>query len=259
MRGMEKNTSVLRLTALDALRGGALWVMAAYHLGFDLHYFGLLHGDIYRNSWWIAWRSGIVSVFLFCAGMGQGMAAARGQPGARFWRRWRQIVWCAAAVSGVSLWMFPHSWISFGVLHGMAVMLILTRFVMRRDALRGLRLPAAALCLIVAAPLSTQLLHHAPRAWQALSVSRAINWIGIVAYKPVTEDFVPLLPWLGVMLLGAAAARSARVRAWAARMSRSPGRVQRVSAFFGRHSLIFYMLHQPVLFGGVWLMSRLLR
>ena len=45
----------------------------------------------------------------------------------RFWRRWLQIAGCALLVSLGSAWMFPRSYISFGVLHGIALMLIVTR------------------------------------------------------------------------------------------------------------------------------------
>jgi uncharacterized membrane protein len=33
----------------------------------------------------------------------------------------------------------------------------------------------------------------------------ALNWLGLIGYKPITEDYVPLLPWLGVMWWGMAA------------------------------------------------------
>ncbi len=37
--------------------------------------------------------------------------------------------------------------------------------------------------------------------------SRLSNWVGLVTRRPVTEDYVPLLPWLGVMWWGLAATR----------------------------------------------------
>ena len=30
-----------------------------------------------------------------------------------------------------------------------------------------------------------------------------LQWLGMMTYKPITEDYVPLLPWLGVMMIGA--------------------------------------------------------
>jgi hypothetical protein len=53
----------------------------------------------------------------------------------QFWRRWAQVAGCAVLVSLGSAFMFPRSWIHFGVLHGIAVMLILARC--WRRCLRG--------------------------------------------------------------------------------------------------------------------------
>jgi len=33
----------------------------------------------------------------------------------------------------------------------------------------------------------------------------ALNWLGWISQKPITEDYAPLFPWLGVMWWGAAA------------------------------------------------------
>ena len=33
---------------------------------------------------------------------------------------------------------------------------------------------------------------------------RALNWLGLVSRKPFTEDYVPVLPWLGVLWWGLA-------------------------------------------------------
>ena len=57
----------------------------------------------------------------------EAVATHRGQTWAQFGRRWIQIVGCALLVTAGSAWMFPQSFIYFGVLHGMAVMLVLVR------------------------------------------------------------------------------------------------------------------------------------
>jgi uncharacterized membrane protein len=66
--------------------------------------------------------------------------------------------------------------------------------------------------------------------------------------KPMTEDHVPVLPWLGVMWWGLAAGQ------WL--LARRPGMLAgpvpsagQPLALLGRWSLSFYMLHQPVLIG----------
>jgi uncharacterized membrane protein len=78
--------------------------------------------------------------------------------------------------------------------------------------------------------------------------SRWTNWIGPVTHPPPTEDFVPLLPWLGVMWWGAAAADLLLRHARGVLAGPIPRALAPV-ALLGRWSLSFYMLHQPVLIG----------
>jgi uncharacterized membrane protein len=222
---------------LDALRGAAIVWMAVFHLCFDLNHFGWMQPrqDFYADPFWTLQRSAIVSLFLFCAGVSQAVALAAGQGWGRFWRRWAQVAGCALLVSAGSALMFPHSWISFGVLHGIALMLVLGRLVAP--------LPGPALVALGAVLLA---LSH---AWaHPFFDSRWTNWVGLVTRKPVTEDYVPLLPWWGVMLWGQAAGRWLLARRAHVLSGRLP-RVARPLAVLGRWSLSFYMLHQPVLIG----------
>jgi uncharacterized membrane protein len=228
-----------RWIALDALRGAAMVWMAVFHFCFDLQNFHLLTPpqNFYADPFWTWQRTAIVSVFLFCAGFGQAAAVAAGQTPQRFWRRWAQVAACALLVSAGSALMFPRSWISFGVLHGIALMLIICRFA--APASRWLLLVAA---LALALPF---LLSH------PAFDSRWTNWVGLVTHKPITEDFVPLLPWLGVMLLGLIAGRAFLARQRVADpVAPSPQLLAALSAL-GRWPLSFYMLHQPLLIGGL--------
>jgi uncharacterized membrane protein len=78
--------------------------------------------------------------------------------------------------------------------------------------------------------------------------SRWTDWIGLVTHKPITEDYVPVLPWLGVMWWGLAAGQwvLAKRRTWVT--GALPATLGPLAAL-GRWSLSFYMLHQPVLIG----------
>jgi uncharacterized membrane protein len=139
-------------------------------------------------------------------------------------------------VSLGSALMFPKSWIGFGVLHGIAAMLILTRLAAPLGPwLWPLGALALALPRLVQHPFFNQPFAH---------------WTGLVTKKPITEDWVPVLPWLGVMLWGLAAGQwlLAHRHAWLA------GPVPRAAAplaLLGRWPLSFYMLHQPVFLGAI--------
>jgi uncharacterized membrane protein len=181
-------------------------------------------------------RTAIVTLFIFCAGLAQAAALDAGQGWPRFWRRWAQVAGCAVLVSLGSAWMFPRSWISFGVLHGLAVMLIVSRLM---APLRGWLWPLGALALLL--PWFVQ---------HAFFDSRLTNWVGLVTRKPVTEDWVPVLPWLGVMLWGLAAGQWLLARRRSVLGGPLPA-ATRPLAWLGRWSLSFYMLHQPVLIGSL--------
>ncbi|MCC7458480.1 MAG: DUF1624 domain-containing protein [Nitrospira sp.] len=225
-----------RYDRLDALRGIAIVWMALFHFCFDLNYFGFLtprqHFTV--DPFWTLQRTCIVTLFLFCAGVGQAIALEQQQPWSRFWRRWAQIAGCAVLVSIGSYTMFPRSWIFFGVLHGIAVMLIALRLL----APLGRALwPLGALAIAL------------PLLWRHVAFDAPwLAWVGLSAHKPQTEDYVPLLPWLGVMAFGLAAGRWALAHARHLLDGPLP-RAANALALLGRWSLSFYMVHQPVLIG----------
>jgi uncharacterized membrane protein len=223
-----------RFDRLDALRAVAILWMAVFHFSFDLNHFGFTRQNFYTDPFWTLQRSCIVSLFLFCAGFGQAIAFEQAQPWPRFWRRWAQVAGCALLASLGSWFVFPRSFISFGVLHCLALALVVVRLSVHAG--RGLWL------LGLGAWLLPQFVHS---PWFD---TRWTNWIGLVTRLPVAEDYVPLLPWLGVMWWGLAAGQWVleRRRDWVT--GALPDGLQPL-AVLGRWSLSFYMLHQPVLFG----------
>ena len=227
-----------RFDRLDALRGLAIVWMIGFHFGFDLNHLGWItpRQSFHRDPFWTTQRSLIVSLFLLCAGLGQALAWQAGQGWPRFWRRWGQVAACAMLVSAGSALMFPASWISFGVLHGMALMLLATRLLSPLG--RGLW-PLGALVLLL-----PWLMPH------PFFDTRWTNWVGLVTHKPVTEDFVPVLPWLGVMLWGQAAGQWLLARHRRLLAGALPALLQPLCTL-GRWPLTVYMLHQPLLIGAL--------
>jgi uncharacterized membrane protein len=244
-----------RSDRIDTLRGLAVVWMTVFHFCFDLSHFGFTRQDFYNDPFWTWQRTAIVSLFLFCAGLGQALALDAGQGWRRFWRRWAQVAGCALLVSIGSWWMFPQSFIYFGVLHGLAVMLVVAR--LTAGAGRWLW-PLGALA-IVSPWVAQALLDGLPLLAQVFD-DRPLNVLGWVTRKPITEDYVPVFPWLGVLWWGLATGRELlRLRPrWLS--SPAPGpRALAPLAWLGRHSLPWYMLHQPVLLGTLALFALLLR
>jgi uncharacterized membrane protein len=236
---MTERSAAARYPRLDALRGLAIAWMVLFHLGFDLNHFGLVpRQNFHTDPLWTVQRTCIVSLFLFCAGIGQSIALSQAQGWPRFWRRWIQVAGCALLVTAGSWLMFPRSFITFGVLHGIALMLIVTRL----TAGWGRWLWLAGLIAIVLPRIAASPALEGP--W--------LDWIGLVTRKPVTEDYVPLLPWLGVMWWGLAAGQWLLARRPGMLGGRLPSGLRPLAAA-GRWPLCIYMLHQPLFIGSLML------
>lgn len=227
-----------RLPLVDVARGGAVALMVIYHFCWDLSFFRLAGFDLLNDPFWLALRTAILGSFLMLVGIGLVLAAERGFQAPAFFRRLARLAAAALAISAVSYAMFPESPIFFGVLHHIAVASAL--------GLLFVRLPAPVTALLGGAALLAPAWLADP--WFDLPAWR---WVGLVTREPTSNDFVPVLPWFGVVLWGIAAGRS--LRHWPrlrAALARPPsGRLGRALRWGGRHSLALYLLHQPILMG----------
>ncbi len=218
-----------RFLVIDAWRGFAILLMVVYHFCFDLGYFGLAEFNFYQNPFWLHSRTFILGQFLLLVGISLVLATQRGINVGRFLRRLGWLVASAAFVSVSTWWMFGDRLVVFGVLHFIAVASVVGLLFAHHYRLSLM----LGIILIVTGNLVQSSWFDQP-GW---------NWIGMMSYKPATEDYVPLLPWFGVVLLGISAAGMLTVPV--------PGNNGwlRLLALPGRHSLLIYMLHQPVLMG----------
>ena len=69
-----------------------------------------------------------------------------------------------------------------------------------------------------------------------------------MTHRPATEDYVPLLPWFGVVLVGIST-RLVAAASGACRPASAIPCLARWLTWLGRHSLLVYMIHQPIMVG----------
>lgn len=229
-----------RIAGIDALRGAAICLMIVYHFCFDLNlnWVGVIVADFNRDTFWLAARALIVTSFLTLVGVSLVLAQRADATSHHYWRRIAVIAGCAILVTIGSYILYPQSFIVFGVLHCIAIASLLGQPLVPH--------PRVALALgvaIVLAGVSIRL---------PLFDQRGLNWIGMMTHKPTTEDYVPLFPWLGVAFVGIA------IGAWLADRQFRPLRpiARRAPAWLnwlGKHSLLVYMIHQPLLLAILWL------
>lgn len=235
-----------RIIAIDVLRGIAFVAMASYHFTWDLEFFGYTDPGLTAFGWWRIYARCIASTFLFLVGVSLYLAHGKQIRWNGFWKRFAMVAGAAAAISIATRIAMPDGFIFFGILHEIALASLFGVAFLRVPAL--LTLLVAALVIAVPVYLRLEAFDH-PALW----------WVGLSANDPRSNDYVPLLPWFGAVLLGIAVTKVASAVGTLTRLANlTPGRWANPLIFIGRHSLAFYLIHQPVLIGCVWLFSQIM-
>ena len=231
-----------RLWEVDALRGAAVVAMILYHLSYDLAFFGLFDVGVFRDGLGLYAGRAIGATFIFLAGLSLTLSYWRtvenAPPGPSPYRKFLKRglrIFSYGMVITVATWIFvPEEMIVFGILHLIGFFVAV--------AYPFLRLTLANAAFGVAAILAGLPLE---------GISAGHPWFAWLGIEPdfFMLDHWPVFPWFGVALLGVCAGNLLYPKG---RRRFAPGYASRPPAtsglmFLGRHSLIIYFLHQPVL------------
>ncbi|MBI2232606.1 MAG: DUF1624 domain-containing protein [Candidatus Aenigmarchaeota archaeon] len=226
-----------RFWEIDFFRGSAVILMIIFNYAFALRYFGIYDLDLGFLFWWLFPRL-IAGAFIFIAGLSLAVSYSRLKDRKTSYRKYvsRGLVVFSLGllITLVTFFLVPSVFVMFGILHfiGAAVML------------SPLFLKLGRKYILVAALSSLA----AGIYLQGFSVSFPwLLWLGFIPENFITLDYFPLLPWLGVFLLGiyfsGVLYKNGR-RSF--KISEQPA-VSRLVCLLGRNSLMIYMLHQPLL------------
>ena len=232
-----------RIEAIDIFRGWAIVLMIGYHFGYDLNLFGYIHYQPNRDTEWILVRYTIITMFLLSMGMSLKLVHLDNIRWQKVLKR-TAILGIASILVTISTYIeFPTSWVYFGILH----------FIFVSSLVGLLFLPYPRFSLLVAI---------------SIFIASALGWLRfnnlyILLREPLslpkyTQDLVPFFPWFGVVLIGMVIVSYG----WHTRLPRgsflgADNRLNRVLGFMGRHSLIIYLTHIPIMFG-IFLLVRML-
>jgi uncharacterized membrane protein len=245
--GVEPGVARERWPGIDLARGLAIAAMVLYHLAWDLSSVRLIATDVVGHPAWQVFARTIAASFLVLVGIGLVLGHGEGVRWRSFGRRLAILACAALAVTVVTYVALPDAYIFFGILHVIAVSSVL--------ALPFLRAPPAVLAGGAAFCFAAPLLFTAP----ALDAP-FLDWLGLGSRAPVTNDYVPVFPWFGFVLLGVAAGgllprRTAGPRTPAGGPT---GPLARALIWSGRRSLLIYLLHQPLLLGCLFLLVQVI-
>lgn len=233
-----------RIPLLDLIRSAAVLGMIAFHFSYDLVMFGVIPRDYAATPLFYYHARLVAGSFLLLAGLGLWLAHGQTMRWPAFWRRFGMVAAAAAAVSLATRIAMPDSYIYFGILHAIALFSVL--------GLVALRLPALATILLAAGFIAGSYL------WKSEAFNAPLlRFLGLATEPAYTMDFEPVFPWFAATLFGIALGRiGTKTGLWQS-LSRPATPLISMLSWPGRHSLLIYLIHQPILMSLVWAYTRL--
>lgn len=239
----EAKSSSRRLWEIDVWRGLAIVSMVIYHFAWDLKVYAEVYIDLFSPFWFYFQRS-IASSFVLLVGISLTVSYNRahrrqGNTEGLYWKFFQRglLVLGTGLAMGTGLSLLGQGRIDFGVLHMLGVSIILAYPFLR---FRWLNLLFVAILMPLSYYLKT--IETTSRAWV---------WLGITPPGYAPQDYFPLVHWFAVVLIGVFLGNSlytGGVRQFFLR-DFSAFFPFNLLGFLGRHSLVIYVIHQPVLVG----------
>ena len=207
--------------------------MVIFHFCYDLEYFKIYNFHISSNPFFLYFRIVIVSLFLFVVGVSLTLSHKSAINWQKVKKRAITLFSVAFAISVVTYFIFPYSWVYFGIIHFIALASLLGLFFIDKKAL----------ALFVA--LAILLLYFLG----FLSMSPIFKAVAPLLHLPVhfTQDLVPLIPWFSVVLLGIALS-DLLLSFCQKKLIQTFTQQLKIVNFLGKHALSIYLVHQIVLF-----------
>ena len=235
-----------RISTIDTARGLALVAMTIYHFTWDLEFFGWILPGTTLQSGWVWFARCIASSFIFLVGVSLVLAHNAGIKWRSFSKRLAMVAVAAALISIVTLVAVPGGFIFFGILHGIALFSLLGIFFVR---LHWMVPFAVGVTVLIIEKIFSAELFSIPMFW----------WVGLAPTDPPSNDYVPLFPWFAAALFGIAATKFALHKGWLVKLKslNAHAILEKPLGFIGRHSLLYYLVHQPVLMGMIWCFTAL--
>lgn len=231
-----------RIWEIDFLRGLSIILVVCYHLLYDLGaYVGIKRflgwsTDLSTVAWTVA-QHFFAGLFIILSGTSSTLSRSNIRRGLR-------LLAVSIAVTAVTYFFDPPSAIWFGILQLLAVSIMIYGAAFERA-----KPVTCAACGVFILGLGV-VLHLLKR-----SMTIGFDWLlpfGIHSPGYSSFDYFPLIPWFGVFLIGAALGKSV----YAPRRSLLPWRLpQTFVNAAGRHSLLIYIVHQPVILAVLYVLG----
>lgn len=224
-----------RFWELDFLRGLAILMMIAFHILSDLNFLGNYDINLYSGFWFYFGRA-TASIFLVLIGVSLTISYSKPDKSFnKFLKRGLKVFFYGLIISVLTYLFVREAFVRFGILHLIGVSIILAYPFIR---FKYINLLIGLIFVILGIYL-----------WDKVFDFSWLLWLGFTPNKFYTLDYYPLLPWFGVVLIGIFLGNllyKDGIRRFRF-VDLSGHYFVKVFSFLGRHSLIIYLVHQPIL------------
>ncbi|MBQ6824731.1 MAG: DUF1624 domain-containing protein [Clostridia bacterium] len=225
-----------RYTTIDILRAVAIINMVAYHALWDLVYIYRLPLDWFRSDGATAWQLSIRWAFILLSGFCFSM-------GRKKLKRGLMVFGCSWVITAVTALLMPDSLILFGVLCflGFAMLVTIPLDKLFRRIPPALGLAGCGLLFWFFDAFSFP---------QWLYANYFTAFWGFPHSGFFTTDYVPVFPWIFGFWMGYFLYQLLKKQALLPYLAKVKCRPLE---WVGRHSLAIYMVHQPLIYGVLYL------
>ena len=223
-----------RFWEIDLLRTNAIVVMIVFHTLYLLGYFHIHYTDLHHLYW--LWFAGGGGTFIFLAGVSLTIAHSRSKKIWPFLHRGLQIFAWGMGITLVTWIISRTDYVRFGVLHFFGIAFILGPFFLR---FRFINLILGLALMVIGFYLRGI---HFDFPW--------LFWLGLRPYSSLGFDYIPLLPWFGLFLVGMFFGKILYPQG--NRRFNIPEfnySVTSALTFPGRHPLVIYLAQWPAIIG----------
>lgn len=220
-----------RFGELDFLRGLSLLAMIIWHLLWDLQVY---YGFPFRyDQGWMYWTGKAIAIsFMALAGIGSYFTSNHGKRAIR-------ILLYAMLITGVTFFYDRQQMIWFGILHFMALNMLLYPWYRNWHPLLLIGLAVGVFSL-------------GPLVSQVDMPTNIFLPLGFRSFDYRSLDYFPLFPYGGYFIIGAILGPIIYPKRKARIVFDIPSNP---ISFLGKHPLTVYLLHQPILLGLLQLLA----
>jgi len=239
-----------RFWEIDFLRGIAIVMMVVFHSILTLDFYGLFGGNVYSPGLVLFGRSiGIIFIFLVGVSLSISYSRVLGklsimQLRLKFLKRGLWVFFLGLLITAVS-WLFdPQMTIWFGVLHLIGLSIIFGYVFLGFN--KYFSLVGGSVYLVRGFFLQNEVFSF---PWML--------WLGLKPAGFTTYDYFPIIPYFGLFLVGIAAGKhfyKKNKRSFKLPELENKKIVKQV-CFLGRHSLLIYLIHVPILLAVLFLLN----